>query len=199
MKPPSKKKELRNGAMNLHIMMKEICSMKKMFALAMAAVMALTLLAGCSGGANGGSSAGTKTPEELKTLYTDAITANGGEMVEYNPVFSEATEENAMLLEMMGLKEEDMTAFAVSVSMMNVKAYGIAAVMPAEGKAEAVREALQGFIDQKQMEFEFYLADQYDVAKSARLETLEDGTVLMVMGEGSDEMFRAISAAIQNG
>ena len=169
--------------------------MKKMFALAMAAVMALTLLAGCTGGSN----AGTKTPEELRTLYTDAITANGGEMVEYNPVFSEATEENAMLLEMLGLKEEDMMAFAASVSMMNVKAYGIAAVMPAEGKTEAVREALQGFIDQKQMEFEFYLADQYDVAKSARLETLEDGTVLMVMGEGSDEMFRAISAAIQNG
>ena len=173
--------------------------MKKMFALAVAAVMALTLLAGCSGGANGGSSAGTKTPEELKTLYTDAITANGGEMVEYNPVFSEATEENAMLLEMMGLKEEDMTAFAVSVSMMNVKAYGIAAVMPAEGKTEAVREALQGFIDQKQMEFEFYLADQYEVAQNAKLETLEDGPVLMVMGEGSDEMFSAFSAAIQNG
>jgi len=169
--------------------------MKKMFALAVAAVMALTLLVGCTGG----SSAGTKTPEELKTLYTDAITANGGEMVEYNPVFSEATEENAMLLEMMGLKEEDMVAFAASVSMMNVKAYGIAAVMPAEGKTEAVREALQGFIDQKQMEFEFYLADQYDVAKNAKLETLEDGTVLMVMGEGSDEMFSAISAAIQNG
>ena len=41
--------------------------MKKMFALAMAAVMALTLLAGCSGSSNGGTSAGIKTPEELKT------------------------------------------------------------------------------------------------------------------------------------
>ena len=173
--------------------------MKKMFALAMAAVRALTLLAGCTGGSTGGSNAGTKTPEELRNLYTDAITANGGEMVEYNPVFSEATEENAMLLEMLGLKEEDMVAFAASVSMMNVKAYGIAAVMTAEGKTEAVREALQGFIDQKQMEFEFYLADQYDVAKNARLETLEDGTVLMVMGEGSDEIFSAIASAIRNG
>ena len=170
--------------------------MKKMFALAMVAVMALTLLVGCAGGSTGGSSAGAKTPEELKTLYTDANTANGGEMVEYNPVFSEATEENAMLLEMLGLKEEDMMAFAASVSMMNVKAYGIAAVMPAEGKTEAVREALQGFIDQKQMEFEFYLADQYDVAKNARLETLEDGTVLMVVCEDQDTVFDNISKAI---
>jgi len=173
--------------------------MKKMFALAVAAVMALTLLAGCSGRSGGGTSGGAKTPEELKTLYTDAITANGGEMVEYNPVFSEATEENAMLLEMMGLKEEDMVAFAASVSMMNVKAYGIAAVMPAEGKTEAVREALQGFIDQKQMEFEFYLADQYEVAENAELETLDDGTVLMVMAEGGEKIFDNIAAAIQNG
>lgn len=170
--------------------------MKKMFALAMAAVMALTLLAGCTGGSNGGSNAGAKTPEELRTLYTDAITANGGEMVEYNPVFSEATEENAMLLEMLGLKEEDMVAFAASVSMMNVKAYGIAAVMPAEGKTEAVREALQGFVDQKQMEFEFYLPDQRPIAENARLEVLEDGTVLMVMIEDQDTVFENISNAI---
>ena len=172
--------------------------MKKIVAFALALTM--MALAGCSG--TGSTSAPVeKTPEELSTLYAEAITANGGEMVEYNPVMSESKEDDgsAFLLETMGLKVEDMTAFGISASMMNVKAYGIAAVMPAEGKTEAVREALQGFIDQKQMEFEFYLADQYDVAKNAKLETLEDGTVLMVMGEGSDEMFSAISAAIQNG
>ena len=80
--------------------------------------------------------------------------------------------------------------------MMNVKAYGIAAVMPADGREEAVKEALQGFIDRQKSSFETYLADQYAVAESARLETLSDGTVLMVMCEDQDTVFDAISAAI---
>ena len=96
-----------------------------------------------------------------------------------------------------GLKEEDMTAFGVSGSMMSVKAYGIAAVMPAEGKEEAVKEGLQGFIDKQKTIFETYLADQYAVAENARLETLEDGTVLMVMCEGSDTVFDQIRTAIE--
>lgn len=178
--------------------------MKKLFTLALVAALAVSVLAGCgssdqneSGGSDTSVSQ-TKSPEELTNLYKEAITANGGEMVEYNPVISEAKEDDgsAMLLEMMGLKQEDMTAFGISTSMMNVKAYGIAAVMPAEGKEESVKAALQDFIDQKCTEFESYLVDQLEVAQNAKLETLADGTVLMVMTEGQDEVFTAISAAI---
>ena len=171
--------------------------MKKMFALALTLALAVGVLAGCSGGQNAASS---KTPEELRQLYSDAITQNGGEMAEVNPPLSQVSEEDpmsGMLLESMGLAQEDMEAFAISTSMMNVKAYGIAAVMPAEGREEAVQEALQGFIDRQQQNFELYLADQYEVAKSARLETLSDGTVLMVMCEGQDTVFDGIAAAIQ--
>ena len=169
-----------------------------MFKKLMTSVLALSmlLLSGCSGNSSSTDQPAVRTPEELTSIFAEAITANGGEMVEYNPVLSEFNEENAMLLEMMGLKEEDMTAFGVSTTMMNVKAFGIAAVMPAEGKEEAVKTALQGFMDQKCMEFEMYLVDQYEVAKNARLETLADGTVLMVMTEGQDEVFEAISKAI---
>ena len=79
-------------------------------------------------------------------MYSQAITESGGEMVVHNPVITQANSEddmNAMILESMGLKAEDMTAFAASGSMMSVKAYGIAAVMPAEGKEEAVKAGLQ--------------------------------------------------------
>ena len=167
--------------------------MKKILAFALA--LAMMALAGCSGAA---SAPAEKTPEELTALYADAITANGGEMVEYNPVMSESKEDDgsAFLLETMGLKVEDMTAFGISVSMMNVKAYGIAAVMPAEGKEETVKSALQSYIDTQKMNFEFYLADQYEVASNARLETLEDGTILMVICEDQDTVFDAISSAI---
>ena len=171
--------------------------MKKILTLALVLALAVTGLSGCSG--NGGTTS-DKSPEELAQLYHTAITDNGGEMVEYNPVISKVDSEDpvsAMILESMGLKEEDMTAFGVSGSMMNVKAYGIAAVMPAEGKEEAVKEGLQGFIDRQKSSFETYLADQYAVAESARLETLEDGTVLMVMCEDQDTVFDGIRAAIE--
>ena len=170
--------------------------MKKILTFALTLALSLTVLAGCS---NSGSQTSDKTPEELTQLYSEAITANGGEMVEYNPVITQVSEDeplSGVLLETMGLKVEDMKAFGVSGSMMNVKAYGIAAVMPAEGKEETVTQALQGYIDQQQQSFETYLADQYEVAKSARLETLEDGTVLMVMCEDQDTIFDAISADI---
>lgn len=171
--------------------------MKKVFALLMSAALTLTVLAGCGGS---GSQA-DKTPEEMTQIYAEAITANGGEAVQYNPVISEAKEEDgsAMLLELMGLKAEDMAAYGISASMMNVQAYGIAAVLPAEGKTETVTEALQSYIDLQKMNFEFYLADQFEVASNARLETLEDGTVLMVMCADSDQVFKAISDAILEG
>lgn len=169
--------------------------MKKLLTIAIAATMLLTALAGCSP-KNGTES--TKTPEELAQLYHDAITQNGGEMVEYNPVISEKKEGDlsSLIVETLGLQTEDMQAFGISVSMMNIQAYGIAAVMPANGKTEAVQEALQAFIDRQRQSFEQYLADQYEMAKNARLETLKDGTVLMVMCQDQDTVFDAISAAI---
>ena len=171
----------------------------RLSALALAAALALSLLAGCSGGGAGATSA--KTPEELTQLYASAITDNGGEQVEYNPVISQVSEEDmsGMVLETAGLNQEDMTAFGISMSLMNVQAYGIAAVMPAEGREDAVKEALQGYIDRQKQSFENYLADQYAVAESARLETLSDGTVLMVMCQDQDTVFDAISKAIEEG
>ena len=106
---------------------------------------------------------------------------------------------SSMILENLGLLVDDMKAFGISASAMNVKAYGIAAVMPAEGKADTVTPALQGYIVNQKASFEQYLVDQYEVASNAKLETLEDGTVLMVMCENQDTVFDAIAAAIQEG
>jgi F0F1-type ATP synthase membrane subunit a len=103
----------------------------------------------------------------------------------------------AMYLEMLGLVASDVSAFSATTSMMMVHAFGIAAVMPAEGKTEAVKEGLQNFINLKQQAFEFYLPDQYDNAKNAKLEVLADGTVLMVMCAGQDEVFNGIKTAIE--
>jgi len=179
-------------------------NMKRILSLTLAVVMSFSLLTACGGGAapsQAPSQAPEKTPEELTTLFADTITANGGEMVEYNPVISESKEEDgsAFMLEMMGLKAEDMVAFGISTSMMNTKAYGIALVRPVEGKKQAVTEGLQGFIDMQKQNFERYLPDQYEIAQAARLETLSDGTILMVMCENQDSVFDAIKTAVENG
>lgn len=168
--------------------------MKKVLSLSLALLLMLGAVTGCSSS----KTPAEKTPEELTELYASAINDNGGEMVQYNPVLSAVSEEDdsAFVLEMMGLNADDMTAFGLSVSMMNVKAYGIAAVRPAEGKEQTIYDALQAYVERQQSSFQHYLEDQYEIAKAAKLETLEDGTVLMVITENADQVFEAIKSAI---
>ena len=94
-------------------------------------------------------------------------------------------------------QEEDVEAFGASVSVMNTQAYAIAAVQPAQDREENVREALQGYINRQQSNFQFYLPDQYQVAQNARLETLSDGTVLLVMCQDADNVFDSIRAELE--
>ncbi len=170
--------------------------MKRILTLTLAAVMALSVLTGC-----GTKKPAEKTPEELTTLYTNAIeSARDQEDNEVVPVLNNTEDEDAQfILPLAGFTAEDVTAFAVAISPINARAYGIAAVRPAAGKEDAVKEGLQAFIDTQQSNFKFYLEDQYEIAKAARLETLEDGTILMVMSEGQDEIFDAIKSAIEQG
>ena len=82
---------------------------------------------------------------------------------------------------------------------MNVKAYGIAAVYPADGREAQVEDGLSAFIDQQRQNFQQYLPDQYEIAQAARLETLSDGTILMVMCKDQDGVFDRIRTAIIEG
>ncbi|BDF70699.1 hypothetical protein CE91St41_20720 [Oscillospiraceae bacterium] len=177
--------------------------MKRILTLSLAAVLLVAAIAGCSGkgGGNAGESDKQLTPEERTELYKTSIeNARDAETNEYMSILTSADDDGAsMILELLGLKTEDMTAFAVSASMMNVQAYGIAAVMPAAGKEDAVLEGLNGFIDLQKQNFQQYLIDQYDIANNAKLETLEDGTILLVMSEGQDAIFDSIKDAVEAG
>lgn len=167
--------------------------MKRFFSLILLPIL---LLAGCSSAPES-----QLTAQERTELYRSAIrNARDQDANDAFPIITSAEDDTAsFLLELMGLSAEDMSAFAISASAMNVKAYGIAAVYPAEGKDEAVKDALEGFVDRQKQNFEQYLADQYDIANNARLETLEDGTILLVMCEGQDAVFTAIRSAIEEG
>lgn len=166
--------------------------MKRVLSLALALVLTLTA---CTGGPN----EAAKTPEELTRAYEDAITAaRSEELNEVYPLMTDGEDElSEMVFTILGLTPEDMTAFAIAVSLRNVSAYGIAAIMPAEGREEAVMTGLETFVENQKTSFERYLEDQYAIAAAARLESLEDGTVLLVMCEDQDAVFDSIKSALE--
>ena len=170
--------------------------MKRMLSLSLSALLLLSALVGCGSKDSGTAS---KTPEEYTEAYKTAIeSARDDELNEAVPVVTSTEDDTAsMVLSLIGVTDENTDAFAVAISPMNIKAYGVAAIYPAEGRADAVLEGLEGFVAQQMQNFQNYLADQYDIANSARLETLEDGTVLLVMCEGQDGVFDAIRDRIE--
>lgn len=172
--------------------------LKRTLSLSLAALTLVFAMAGCSNGAPKESET-VKTPEEYTTAYKTAIeAARDQELNEVIPVITSAEDAMAdMILPILGITGENAAAYAVAVSPMNIRAYGIAAVLPAEGKSDEVLEGIQAFVDQQKQNFEQYLVDQYDVANSAKVETLDDGTILLVMSEGQDAIFDAIKDALK--
>ena len=100
-----------------------------------------------------------------------------------------------MVFDTLGITSEDIEAGALSISLINVRAYGMALIKPAEGKEEAVLSACQNFVALQQKNFETYLQDQYAIAKEAKCETI-NGYVVMVMGENSDAIYQSISDSL---
>lgn len=145
--------------------------------------------------------ANPKTPEELTAAYTEAITAARDE--ELNDVFPVMTKggetdpiNEEMTFALLGFAPEDAEAYGVSMSLMNVNAYAIVAVMPAEGKEATVKEGLENYVEAQKGNFQFYLEDQFEIASNAKLESLDDGTVLLVMCEGQDTVFDSIKTSL---
>ena len=170
--------------------------MKRMLSLSLSALLLLTALAGC--GSKDNSTDASKTPEEYAQAYKTAIeSARDDELNEAYPVIT-STEDDmaALVLPLIGVTDENTSAFAVAISPMNVKAYGVAAILPAEGKSEEVLEGVNGFVDQQKQNFQQYLVDQYDIASAAKVETLDDGTILLVMCENQDTVLEAIKTSL---
>ena len=181
--------------------------MKRLISILLAGVLAAGLV-GCA--SSGADSAASHTPADYTAALADSRTE------EDNSIFtledgnytaskgyaehldSEAiASQGQMSLEVLGLAAEDVQSAAYSVSLMNVKAYSVAIVKPAEGKTNAVKEALSGFIEAQKSAQENYLADQYAIAKAAKLETLKSGEVVLVMCENQNQVFQSIETALK--
>lgn len=141
------------------------------------------------------------TAEEQAQAYVDAIVSSRDE--EYNANYPILTPFNTdeisgyeMMLEILGLSDETAENYAVSLSLMNTQAYAIAVVKPTEGSEEAITASLQAFIDLMISNFDMYLIDQYEIAQQAELETLEDGTVILVISPDTAALKDAIVEAL---
>jgi len=139
------------------------------------------------------------TPEERTALYQTAIEQARSQ--EDNDAFAILTDPDGdfadVIFPMLGVSDSDMSAYAISISPVNIRAYGIAAIYPADGRADAVHSGLSNFVTQQKQSFERYLPDQYEIASSAKVETLEDGTILLVMCSGQDAVLDALRQAIE--
>lgn len=136
----------------------------------------------------------------LSSAYAKAIyDVRDDEMNQYNPILvSDEDEFSEYIFPLLNFQSENAEGYAIAVSAMMVQAYGIAAVMPVEGQEEEVMAGLQHFIDSQIQNFTGYLADQLEVAQSARLETLENGVILMVMCDDQDTVFDTVATEILN-
>lgn len=162
---------------------------KQWFCLMLTLVLALSL-AGC--GASG--SASSAVPKDYAQILRDARTEELNEVYE---VVTEADETSATVLEWLALDADAIERYAISVSFMNTQAYAVMIIQPKEGRAEEIKTALQDHIQRQSDSFEFYLEDQYTIAKDAKLETMPSGEVVLVMCQDAPAVLESIQNALK--
>lgn len=91
-----------------------------------------------------------------------------------------------------GFVAADMKDYAISVTNIITLVYGVAIVLPEEGRQQAVVDQFNAFIQQQQKAMENYLQDQYKIAQAARVEVAPTGEVIMVMCEDQDTVLQGI-------
>ena len=186
--------------------------MKRIIACLMAGVMLLALVGcGASGSSGSASSAAKKDytqilhdarPDEDNEYYMifspgedGKFTAQYGYSDSYDAAQLDEEIRN-MLLPLLNLEEDMYTDFAASVSGMMVQSYGIAIVKPAEGKQQAVSEALDAYVQSQMQSMEHYLEDQYQIAASSHISTAPTGEVILVCCENPEAVMNAIKTAL---
>ena len=183
--------------------------MKRIIA-ALLAGLCLLALVGCSAG----SKADSTTPKDYSQIIHDARTDEDNE---YDMIFTkgedgkftaidgyraeyEADQLNDELKDivfpLLGLEDGSYESFAASVSSMMVRSYAVAIVKPAEGKTDAVKAALEAYVQSEQQSMEHYLEDQYQVAKAATVTVAPTGEVILVCAEDHDTILSNIEKAL---
>ena len=183
--------------------------MKRLIA-ALLAGLTLFALVGCSAGNKADSAA----PKDYSQILHDART---DEENEYDMIFTKGEdgkftaidgysaeyeagqlddEVRNLMMPLLNLEDDMYTDLAASVSSMMVRSYAVAIVKPAEGKTDAVKAALEAYVQSEQQSMEHYLEDQYQVAKAATVTVAPTGEVILVCAEDHDTILSNIEKAL---
>ena len=183
--------------------------MKRIIASLLAGLCLLALV-GCSAG----SKADSASPKDYSQIIHDARTDEDNE---YDMIFTkgedgkftaidgysaeyEADQLNDELKDivfpLLGLEDGSYESFAAAVSSMMVRSYAGAIVKPAERKTDAVKAALEAYVQSEQQSMEHYLEDQYLVAKAATVTVAPTGEVVLVCAEDHDTILSNIEKAL---
>lgn len=162
--------------------------MKKILAILTASALALGMLVGC-----GKDTSSTAVATVDYTQIIESCRPSGTESIE---IVSDTQPDQSGMLAFLGVSEDEMEKYAVSVSLMNTKAYAIALITPKDGSEAAVKNALDQFVVDQKAAFESYLPDQYEIANSAIVES-KGSTIVLVMCQDSSKVLSEIEKQIK--
>ena len=167
-------------------------SMTKRLLAALLAVAALFALVGCSK-----SDKADAAPKDYTKILHDA---RPDEDNEYYMIFSPG--EDGKFTAQYGYSDSydaaqlDEEIRNMLLPLLNLESYGIAIVKPAEGKQQAVSEALDAYVQSQMQSMEHYLEDQYQIAASSHISTAPTGEVILVCCENPEAVMNAIKTAL---
>ncbi len=154
--------------------------------------VALLLLAAC-GGAKPSTADYTQVlsaarPAELNEIELFDIVSGSGDAL-HDQIFSEVN----------GFVETDMERYAISLGMLITQAYGVAIILPAEGRHDAVLAQVNNYVEMQKKAQENDLQDQYEIAKTAIVKTAESGEILLAMCEGATDVLAQMEEGLKAG
>lgn len=96
--------------------------------------------------------------------------------------------------EMLGIDEKDMSEYAISLSPMNINAYCVAIVKPADGKKDVIKEAFETYKSSQEEAFEQYLQEQYKIAQDVVITEVGDYIVFAMCEDSTTFRDNVVSA-----
>lgn len=155
--------------------------------------LCLVLLAGILSGCGGSASKTTGSSRDYREVIEAARPAEINEAGFYAIVTGPDDDMHSMVFDpAFGFVEDDMERYAISLGFVITKAYGVAIVLPKEGRQQAVISQFEAFVEMQKKAQENYLPDQYEIAKSAIIKTAPTGEVLLAMCENPADVMAAM-------
>ncbi len=181
--------------------------MKKIaFFIALALLLSLALTA-CGGSAGGqyGSNANyidvieaAREAEQNEVFYAvaDAATRAGTASSLYGDDSKDEQLHGSVMNEAVGFDEGAMQKYAISLGFSITQAYGVAIILPAEGREQDVIDMVNAYVLAQQKAQENYLPAQYEIAMDAQVKTAPTGEVLLVMCRDAAAVMERLEAGL---